>query len=219
MKIGIIGAGRIGQALAKRLVPRGHDIMLSNSRGADAVREIAESNNCRAGSATEAALFGDIVVIAIPLNRLDDLPKAEISDKIVVDTCNYYPNRDGVRDEFETGPLTTSGYFQSLLPDARVVKAFNSIMSPQLAEGGVTTPTGDPHALPIASDDTSAADTVADVVRDAGLDPVFAGPLAESWKFERARPAYCVPMGAADLRTALEKTDKGDFVPEGSWRS
>lgn len=219
MKIGIIGAGRIGQALAKRLVPHGHEIMLSNSRGLEAVREIAEACGCAPGSAEDAAQFGDIVVVTVPLNRLNDLPVKAIGDKIVIDTCNYYPNRDGERAEFESGPETTSGSLQKLLSGARVVKAFNSIMAPQLADGGTATPSGGRHALPIASDDAEAADVVAEIVRDTGLEPVYAGTLNESWKFERARPAYCRPMDADALRATLAATQKGDFVPEGSWRA
>ena len=218
MKIGMIGAGRIAQALAKQLIPHGHEIMFSNSRGADAVREVAEASGCVPGSAEEAAQFGDVVVVTIPLNRLDDLPVEAIGDRIVIDTCNYYPNRDGERPEFEAGPETTSGYVQSLLPNAKVVKAFNSIVSPQLADGGATTPSGGRHALPIASDFPEAAEVVAQIVRDTGLDPVYTGPLADSWKFERARPAYCRPLDADALRAELADTKKEDFVAEGSWR-
>lgn len=219
MKIGIIGAGYIGQALAKRLSPQGYQVMLSNSRGADAVREIAEARNCLGGSSSEAALFGEVIIVAIPLNRLVDLPIDEIGKKIVIDTCNYYPNRDGIRAEFETGPQTTSGYVQSIMPEARVVKAFNSIMAPQLSKGGLDLGTGQKHALPIAANDPEAAEVAAKIVRDTGLHPVFTGPLSESWRFERARPAYCIPMDEDRLRAALQATNKTDFVPEGSWRS
>lgn len=218
MKLGIIGAGRIGQALATRLVPQGYDIMLANSRGVEAVREIAEAHGCTPGTAEAAARWGDVVVVTVPLNRLEALPVAAIGGRIVIDTCNYYPGRDGAHPEFETGPETTSGFVQKLLPQAVVVKAFNSIMSPQLAAGGAATAGGGRHALPIASDSPAAAEIVARIVRDTGLEPVFAGPLAESWKFERARPAYCRPLEAGALRAALAATRKTDFVPEGSWR-
>lgn len=218
MKIGMIGAGRIGQAIAGRLVPKGYDIMMSNSRGVEAVREVAEANGCRPGTVEEAAQFGEVVIVAVPLNRVEQLPLDLIGSRILVDTGNYYPHREGPRPEFESGPKTTSGYVQELAPQARVVKAFNSILSPQLAVGGVETPTGGRHALPIASDDAAAAEVVAGIVRDIGLDPLFTGPLADSWRFERARPAYCRPLDIDALRAALTATEKGDFVPEGSWR-
>ena len=218
MKIGIIGAGRIGQALARRLVPAGHRIMVANSRGAEAVRKVAQSLGCLSGAAQDAARFGDVVVVTVPLNQFGNLPVAAIGRRIVIDTCNYYPGRDGDHSEFETGPETTSGALQRALPEATVVKAFNSILATHLATGGVATPTGHRHALPIASDDRDAANIVAGIVSDTGLDPVFAGPLAESWKFERARPAYCQPIDAEALRAALAVTTKDDWVPEGSWR-
>lgn len=218
MRIGIIGAGAIGKALTRRLVAAGHEIMIANSRGADAVRETAGALDCAAGSAEDAAVFGDVVVVTVPLHQVDALPASAISDRIVIDTCNYYPGRDGVRAEFEDGSETTSGQLQKTLPSAKVVKAFNSILAGQLAAGGAETPSGGRHALPIASDSAEAAEIVAGLVNDAGLEAVYAGPLAESWRFERARPAYCRPLDAEALRGALERTQRGDFVPEGSWR-
>lgn len=218
MKIGIIGAGKIGQALAKRLVPAGHEIMMSNSRGVEGVRAIAEEHDCIPGSAEDAARFGEVVVVTIPLHRLPELPVEAIGGRIVIDTNNYYPDRDGVRPEFESGAETTSGWLQRFLPRARVVKAFNSILARHLAEGGAPTPTGRRHALPIAGEDPEAVEIVAGIVRDTGLDPTPSGSLAESWRFERARPAYCRPLDADALRVALEATKRTDFVPEGSWR-
>lgn len=218
MKIGIIGAGAIGKALARRLVNAGHEIMIANSRGADAVRETAEALGCVAGTAEDAAAFGDVVVVTVPLDQFDVLPASAIGDRIVIDTCNYYPDRDGVRAEFEDGSETTSGRLQKTLSSAEVVKAFNSILAGQLAAGGAETPSGGRHALPIASDSVEAAGIVAGIVNDTGLEAVYAGPLAESWRFERARPVYCRPLDAAALRRALERTLRSDFVQEGSWR-
>lgn len=218
MKIGIIGAGNIGKPLAQHWARAGHEVMLSNSRGAEAVRETAEALGCRAGSAEEAARFGDVVVVSVPLHAFGGLPVAEIGSRIVIDTCNYYPRRDTVRPALEDGSEMTSGLLQKTLPEARVVKAFNSILAKHLAAGGAPTPTGGRHALPIAGDDAEAVEVVAGLVRDTGLDPVNAGPLAESWRFERARPAYCRPIDAAALRAALAATGRDDFVPEDSWR-
>lgn len=218
MRIGIVGAGQIGQALARRWIPAGHEVMLSNSRGADTIRHITDALQCRAGSAGEAAAFGDVVVVAVPFGKLEMLPAIIVGRRVVVDTCNYYPDRDGVWPKIEDGSETTSGRLQAILPEAAVVKAFNSIRADQLAIGGVRLPGGKTHALPIASNDEDAADLVAGLVKDAGLDPVNVGPLAESWRFERARPVYCRPLDAAALNAALEKTRRSDYVPEGSWR-
>jgi predicted dinucleotide-binding enzyme len=216
MKIGIIGAGKLASALARRLVVGGHEVVISNSRGVEGVRDIAAGIGCRPGSAEDAARFGDVVVVSIPLKDYAALPLEAIGDKVVIDTGNYYPYREGVRAEFEDGSETTSSYLQKLLPRARVVKAYNSILAPHLAQGGADVAAGR-HALPIAGDDETAVDLVAGLVSDTGLEPIHAGTLAQSWKFERARPVYCRPLNAAELRTGLEKTERTDFVAEGSW--
>ena len=192
--------------------------MLSNSRGADAVRDMAEGLGCRAGSAEDAARFGEVVVVSVPLKAFASLPGVAVGRRIVVDTCNYYPGRDGVYPGLESGADTTSGLLQKSLPDAVVVKAFNSVLAPHLARGGAVPPGGGRHALPYAADDTAAGGLVAELVKDAGFDAVFAGPIAESWRFERARPGYCRVLDAPRLREVLEATRRTDFVPEGSWR-
>lgn len=217
MKIGIIGAGKLAFALARRLVASRHEVMISNSRGVEGVRSMAEDIGCLPGSAADASRFGSVVVVSVPLKSYGRLPVEAIGDRIVVDTGNYYPGREGVWAEFEDGTETTSGFLQKILPRARVVKAFNSILSTYLVRGGADLPGGARHALPIAGDDPAAVDVVAGIVRDAGLDPVNAGPLADSWKFERARPVYCRPLDAAELKAGLEQTTVKAFVPEGSW--
>ena len=219
MKIGIIGAGRLGQALARRLVGAGHEVMLSNSRGHDAVREIARTVGCLGGSAEDAAAFGEIAVVSVPLSALNRLPVDAIGAKITMDTCNFYPARDGVHLELEGGGETTSGLLQKALAKAIVVKAFNSVLAPHLAKGGAAPADGARHALPTASDDADAAAVVGRLVDDTGFEPVFIGPIRDSWRFERARPGYCRVLGAAALRQVLAETKPDSFVPEGSWRS
>ena len=219
MRIGFVGSGRLGQALAKRLVAAGHDIMISNSRGREAVLQTAQDIGCQAGSASDAARFGDIVVVSVPLSAFALLPVEAMGERIVVDTCNYYPTRDGVRPELENGGETTSSLLQKTLPKAVVVKAFNSVLASHLARGGVATPDGERHALPIASDDPAAGAIVGKLVEDAGFASVFSGPIVESWQFERARPGYCRALSAAMLRQVLAETQRSDFVTEGSWRS
>ena len=219
MKIGIIGAGRLGQALARRLVGAGHEVMLSNSRGHDAVREIARTVGCLGGSAEDAAAFGEIAVVSVPLSAFSRLPVDAIGAKITMDTCNFYPARDGVHPELEGGGETTSGLLQKALAKAIVVKAFNSVLAPHLAKGGAASADGARHALPIASDDAVAAAVVGRLVVQTGFEPVFIGPIRDSWRFERARPGYCRVLGAAALRQVLAETKPDSFVPEGSWRS
>ncbi len=219
MRIGFVGSGRLGQALAQRLIVAGHDVMLSNSRGPEALAPVAARLGCRAGSSAEAAAYGDVVVVSVPLKAFGHLPASAIGRRVVVDTCNYYPDRDGIHPGLERGGETTSGLLQMAVPDAAVVKAFNSVLAPHLAQGGIPTQDGRRHALPYASDSAGGASIGERLIVDAGFDPVFCGRLGESWRFERARPAYCRALPAGALREILERTQATDFVPEGSWRS
>ncbi len=218
MKIAMIGAGNIASALARYWVDAGHQVMLSNSRGPDSIRDAAHALGASVGTPQEAIAFGDILVVSIPLKAFDSLIDLDIGNKIVIDTCNYYPKRDGVYDQFEGGGMTTSQELQRVMPQARIVKAFNSIMVGDLEAGGGPVEGGAPHALPIASDDESDAQIVADLVRVIGLEPVYTGSLAQSWRFERARPVYCRPLSAQALRDGLAQTTPQDFVAENAWK-
>ena len=124
-----------------------------------------------------------------------------------------------MQPEFENGSEITSGRLQKILPKAVVMEAFNSILADQLAAGGVRLSGAGRHALPIGSDSMDAAEVAAGLVVDVGLDPVYGGTLSESWRVERARPGFCRPLDADSVRETLEKTERGDFVPEGSWRN
>lgn len=218
MNIGIIGAGRIGRALAVHALRCGHAVMISNSRGPDTLRDMAVEIGCLAGTAEEAAAFGEVVFVAIPFRNRESIPVAPLAGKVVVDANNYYPYRDGdigVLDRHET---TTSQMLACHLAGAKVVKAFNAIMQADLETHG--RPRGAPQrrALPIAGDDEAAKALVARLVDDFGFDPVDAGMLSESWRFERAKPAYCIPFDVQGLKHALAAAERDIELPHGSWR-
>src|SRR5580704_5383767 len=105
MKIGIIGAGRIGQTVAMRLVSAGHDVMLSNAAGPQTLEKVkrALGQHARAGTVQDAAAYGDVVFVAIPVAATYGLPAADLGGKIVVDATNYYPQRDGRIPELDDG--------------------------------------------------------------------------------------------------------------------
>lgn len=218
MKIAMIGAGNIASTLARGWLRAGHDVLLSNRRGPGSLEALAQSLGARAGTPEEAVDFAEHLVVSVPLRAFPELARLSVAGKLVIDTCNYYPGRDGADPRFEDGGMTTSAALQQVLHDARIVKAFNSIMVADLLAGGGPVAGAEPHALPIASDDPRDAEEVAPLVRQLGLDPVYVGALAESWRFERARPVYCRPLGAAALRTGLERTGREDFVAENSWK-
>lgn len=205
--LGFIGSGNIGSTLARLAVDRGYDVVLSNSRGPETLAELVGELGPRARSATRdhAAADGDLVVVSIPLRAYRQVPPDPLAGKIVIDTNNYYPERDGAFPELDDGTATTAGLLAGHLPEARVVKAFNAIWFKDLARRG--TPTGTPGrvAIPIASDDNDAKRTVMDLVDSFGFDPVDTGTLAGSYRFERDKPAYVELFDASGLRDALAR--------------
>jgi len=181
MRIGIIGAGHIGGTLASHFIGAGHEVAVSNSRGpeilADLVTELG--GRARAMTAQDAARFGDVVVVSVPFGRYRELPTEGLAGKVVIDTNNYYPGRDGHFPELDTDRTTSSELLQAHLPGARVVKAFNAIYWQNLRDLGQ--PSGDPQRLgiPISGDDAAAKRDVAELIDQIGFDTVDAGTLAE----------------------------------------
>jgi predicted dinucleotide-binding enzyme len=156
----------------------------------------------RAATAEEAAAAGDFAVVTVPLKAVDQVPVQPLSGKVVIDTCNYYPRRDGRIPQLEDESTTTSELVQRHLTGARVVKAFNHIYAADLAGRG--TPPGTPHrrALALAGDDPSAKELVASYVDELGFDAVDLGPLAEGWRIQRDTPGYGPDLDADQLRRA-----------------
>lgn len=219
MDIGMIGAGHIGKALTRAAVRTGHRVMIANSRGPQSLAELARDLGCEAGTAQEAAAYGPVVALATPFHAIGRLEPAWFAGKIVLDANNYYPARDGRIAELDGLQATTSGLLQRHLgPAARVVKFFNAIMQHDIPTDARPRGAPDRRALPIAGDDPEALRIAALLVDDFGFDPVDAGPLAESWRFERAMPAYCIPFDVPGLRAALASAQRGVELPHGSWR-
>lgn len=219
MKIGVIGAGFIGRALARIAVAQGHEVMIANSRGPQTLTSTAIALHCRTGTVAEAARFGEVVVLAIPLHAVPALEAAPFEGRIVLDANNYYPERDGRIPELDAHQATTSGLLARHLPGAKVVKAFNAILQDDIEKDARPAGTPGRRALPIAGDDAQAKRVAAQLVDQFGFDPVDAGTLEDSWRFERAMPAYCVPLQAAELREALAAAQRGVEVALGAWRA
>ena len=190
--IGLIGAGHIGSQLARLAVRHGYDVVVSNSRGPETltnlVRELGP--RARAGTSLQAAQSGDIVVVTIPLKNIGDVPVAPLAVKVVIDTNNYYPQRDGHIAELDNEETTTAGLLQRHLPASRVVKAFNHIYAAALTTDGQPAGTPNRRALAIAGDNADAKRVVADLIDRFGFDVVDIGPLSESWRIQRDTPGY-----------------------------
>ncbi len=214
--VGLIGSGRIGGTVAKLAVAAGHPVILSNSRGPDTLVELAGQLGplARAGTGRDAAEGGDLVVVTIPLHAFRNVEPEPLAGKIVIDTCNYYPQRDGQIAELDSGALTSSELIQRHLALAALVKAFNNIFYKHLES--LTRPAGAPDRsyLPIAGDDPEAKAAVTAFLDSIGWGAVDAGPLAESWRQQPGTPVYGAPYGpfsdekgspasAEAIRTAL----------------
>lgn len=218
MRVGFIGAGPLARAIVRPLVLAGHEVMISNSRGPETLFEEAKDLGCAAGTSHQAAEFGDIVVLAIPFMHVPQLDALMFAGKIVLDATNHYPARDGGRADLDEGRTTCSEIVARQLPQSRIVKAFNSIMQSDVARDGRPAGAKDRRALPIAGDDPQAKSIAAALVNDVGLDPFDAGSLADSWRFERAMPAYCMWLDRNQLQAKLDAAKRGVEVPHGAWR-
>jgi predicted dinucleotide-binding enzyme len=205
MTIGLIGAGHIGSAVARAAIAAGHSVVLSNSRGpetlADLVKELGPS--ARAATPAEAARAGDIVVVTIPLRNIADVPVEPLAGKVVIDTNNYYPQRDGHIPELDAESTTTAELLQRHLPASKVVKAFNHIYAAEITTDGLPAGTPNRRALVIAGDDAAAKATVTQLLDQFGYDTVDAGPLAEGWRIQRDTPGYGPRRNAEQLRADL----------------
>jgi predicted dinucleotide-binding enzyme len=181
----------------------GHEIMVSNTRGPETLFSLTGSAGCKAGSPQDAAEFGDIVLVAIPLKAYQTIPVAPLEGKIVLDANNYYPERDGQIGELDLDEITTSELLARHLPKSKVVKVFNAIQAAQIESDGRPAGSPDRRAHPIAGDDAAAKKVVTDLLDQFGFDVVDAGPLAEGRRFQKDTPAYCVPMDSRKLEEAL----------------
>lgn len=206
MKIGIIGAGFVGRAISKLALKAGHQVMLSNSRDPKTLFTLTRTTQCQAGTPQQAAEFGDIVVIAIPLEAYRSVPAAPLVGKVVIDANNYYPDRDGRIPELDQHQTTTSEMLAKHLPESRIIKAFNAIRMDDLLNDGLPASATERRALPIAGDDAQGKALVTVLLDEFGFDVVDAGGLAEGWRFEAGTPVYCVPLNQEQLKAGLQAT-------------
>ncbi|MBO1756951.1 NADPH-dependent F420 reductase [Allobranchiibius sp. CTAmp26] len=216
--LGLIGSGMIGSALARLAVAAGLDVVVSNSRGPDSLAELVSKlgGQTRAATPADAAQAGDLVVATLPLSAYRHLPVAALAGKTVIDTMNYYPDRDGRIAELDDGStagpaLTSSTLIQQHLPESRVVKAFNSIDFHRLA--GLARPSGalDRSALPIAGNHPEATSQVTRLLNTLGYDAVDLGSLAESWRSQPGAPVYVTPYLGPQPHGLTQEQTQGWF--------
>lgn len=208
--IGIIGAGNIGSQVARKAIENGYDVVISNSRGAETLADLVDElgPKAAAGSAAQAAEAADVAVVTVPLKAYEDVPVQPLAGKIVIDTNNYYFERDGHIEALDNGEATVTGLLQAHLPTSRVAKGFNHITAADITADGF--PAGDParRALATSSDFADASALVTRLYDEFGFDTVNIGPLAESWRVERDRPAYGARQTIAELEANLAKAPR-----------
>jgi 8-hydroxy-5-deazaflavin:NADPH oxidoreductase len=195
--VGFIGSGMIGGTVARLSVGAGHYVVLSNSRGPETLKDLAGELGplATAGTGEEAAAAGDLVVVSIPVKAYGSLPVAALAGQVVLDTGNYYPQRDGQIADLDNGSLTSSGLLQRDLRQAIVVKVFNNIFFKHLRSLPRPAGAADRSALPVAGDDEGAKAAVTAFLDSIGYDAVDTGSLPDSWRQDSGRPAYGAPYG------------------------
>jgi predicted dinucleotide-binding enzyme len=196
MRIGVIGAGRMGHAIAAHMARAGHEVAMANSRGPETLQDVAADIGARAATVEDAIRVAELVFLAIPYNVVDRTAAAGSWDgKLVVDLTNYYEGRDG--PELDPGDESSSVLVAEKLPGARVVKAFNTILWKRLeSEPGLV--------IFYATDDDAAGDTVAELIREAGFVPVKTGGLRDGGlRQQPGSDIYDVPMNEDEARAIL----------------
>jgi hypothetical protein len=208
MRIGIIGAGMIGSTMSRLWADAGHTVLIA-SRHPEELEPLAEKlgRNASAGAPVDAAAFGEAVLLTVPLLAIPQLASdlaPSLAGKVVLDTGNAYEKRDGAAArEASQDPQGSAGWAARMFPGARWVKAFNTVYFKVLEREAHRN--GDRVGIPLASDDPQALDIAADLVRDAGFEPVVVGPLARGKEFEPDTPPYNTGMSARDLRALFNR--------------
>ena len=198
--VGLIGSGHIGSTVARLAVDAGHDVVLSNSRGPETLRDLVAELGQRARAATreEAAAAGDIVVVSLPVKPYPKIAGAPLAGKAVLDTGNYYPARDGQIPEIDDGTFFDSEYLRQQLHGAEVVKVFNNIFFRHLLNLARPTGAADRSYLPIAGDSAAARAAVTTFLDSIGYGTIDSGLLADGWRQLPGTPVYGAPYGSFD---------------------
>ncbi|WP_445330476.1 NADPH-dependent F420 reductase [Streptomyces sp. GSL17-111] len=205
MRIGIIGAGRIGSTLAGHFDRIGHEVLISNARGPRTLSGLVAElgGSVRAGTVEEAADFGEVVVVSIPYGRYRELPADRLRDKVVIDTCNYYPERDGHDAELDAD-VTTSSEKIKAHTGSNLVKAFNTLPWQQLRDHAHRDDGAPRVAVPLSGSDDGAKAVVAGLTRDIGFAPVIAGNLGQGGRrHQPGTSVYATELPAAEMNALL----------------
>jgi len=215
MKIGFIGAGEIGGTLIRQYSKAGHNVKMANSSGIEKLKSLATETGASAVQLAEAITDVDVIVISIPLIGILSLPrhlfKNTPANSTIIDTCNYYPARDGTIEDIEDG-MPESVWVSNQL-QRPVIKAYNNILYRSLVHSGLPRGAASRVALPIAGDDKPSKDLVSILVNDSGFDPLDHGSLHDSWRQQPGSPVYCTDLTLSQVKKSIEKARK-ELLPQ-----
>ena len=215
MKIGIIGAGEIGGTLIRQYSRAGHSVKMTNASGTEKLKSLALETGASAATLEDVVTDVDVIVISIPLIGIlklpQDLLKNISANTTIIDTCNYYPIRDGIIKDIEDG-MPESVWVSNQL-QRPVIKAYNNIFYRSLVNSGLTKGTASRLALPIAGDDKQSKDVVSILVDDSGFDSLDYGSLQDSWRQQPGSPVYCTDLTLTQLKKSIVKARK-ELLPE-----
>jgi 8-hydroxy-5-deazaflavin:NADPH oxidoreductase len=209
MKIGILGTGHIGKTLVQRLSAAGNDVKVANSRGPETIEADVLSSGGRAVTAAEAVQDVDVVILSIPLNRIPSIAPliAGVPEEtVVIDTSNYYPQRDGTIEAIEAGQVESLWVAEQV--GRPIAKAWNAIGSDSFAKKGKHADSPGRIAIPVAADRERDRQVAMALVEDTGLGAVDAGPLADSWRQQPAAPCYCTDLTRDEMPAALVAAER-----------
>lgn len=209
MNIGILGTGAIGKTLVLRLSAAGHNVKVANSRGPETISEDILSNGAHAVTAEDAVEDVDVIILSIPFSAIKDLAPLFVNvakDTVVIDTSNYYPQRDGKVAAVEAGQVESEWVVEQI--GRPIAKAWNTVLAASFAEKGKAA--GDPSriAIPVAANDEQAMHVTLSLVEDTGLDAVDAGNISESWRQQPGSPVYCTELTKDEIQPALAKAER-----------
>jgi predicted dinucleotide-binding enzyme len=215
MKIGIIGAGEIGGTLIRQYSNAGHNVKMANASGTEKLKSLALETGASAVTLADVAIDVDVIVVSIPLIGMLSFPqglfKNTSASTTIIDTCNYYPIRDGVIKDIENG-MPESVWVSNQL-QRPVIKAYNSILYRSLQQSGLPRSTDSRLALPIAGDDKQSKEVVSFLVNDSGFDSLDYGSLEDSWRQQPGSPVYCTDLTLTQLKKSIAKARK-ELLPE-----
>lgn len=209
MKIGIIGAGQIGGTLIRQYSKAGHNVKMANASGIEKLKDLAQETGASAVGLADVVTDVEVIVITIPLIGILKLPPNLLKDtsaNTIIDTCNYYPIRDGIIDDIENGMPESIWVSKHL--ERPVIKAYNSIFYHSLVKSGLQKGSASRLALPIAGDSKQSKDLVSILINDSGFDSLDCGSLQDSWRQQPGSPVNCTDLTLDQLKKNITKAQK-----------